>query len=58
MIKIGLGKGSSLIRGVKKSLTQDQQAYVAETIVRREHDGLSALLGGNACRVTRKALVA
>jgi hypothetical protein len=33
MVKIGLRRALSLIRGPKKSLTEDQQEYVAETIV-------------------------
>jgi hypothetical protein len=33
MVKIGLRRALSLIRGTKKSLTEDQQQCVAETIV-------------------------
>lgn len=33
MVRMGLRKGLSLIRGMKRSLTEEQQAYVAETIV-------------------------
>jgi hypothetical protein len=33
MVRMGLRKGLSLIRGMKRSLTEDQQKQVAETIV-------------------------
>jgi hypothetical protein len=33
MVRMGLRKGLSLIRGMKKSLTEDQQQHIAETIV-------------------------
>jgi phosphohistidine phosphatase SixA len=33
MVRMGLRKGLSLIRGMKRSLTEEQQEYVAETIV-------------------------
>jgi len=34
MVRMGLRKGLSLIRGMKRSLTEDQQKQVAEVIVR------------------------
>jgi hypothetical protein len=33
MVRMGLRKGLSLIRGMKRSLTEDQQRQVAETMV-------------------------